>query len=318
MSYRRYALERLLVAALLLIGTSLVLFAMLRLLPGDPAQVILGLRYTPEAAAAISERLGLDEPLPVQYLRWIGRAVQGDLGQDYRSNRPIGQILRQRLPVTLELALLAMAFAVAIALFVGVAAVALRNRWGAWASEALSTLGMSLPEFWLGIMLILFFAEQLRWLPPSGFVAPGEDLGENLRRMLLPSLTLAIGLAAVLLRFLDSGLRQALRQDYIRSARARGVAERTVVAKHALKNAALPVVTVVGLQFGYLLGGAVIVEEVFSLPGLGRLVVAAVTERNYLVAQAAILVVVAMFVTVNLVVDLLYGLLDPRIQARSG
>ncbi len=310
----QYSLQRLVIALLLVIGASIVLFMMLRLLPGDPTRAILGLRYTPEAAATIEARLGLDRSLPEQYLLWIGPALRGDFGNDYRSNRPVGVLLRQRLPVTLQLTAMAMVIAVTLALTIGVIVTMYPRRASTSLAEGFSIIGMSVPEFALGILLILLFAEQLRWLPPSGYVDPGTDLVANLRRMILPSLTLGIGLGAVLLRFVQSGLASAMSEDYVRTARARGVTRLMLVWKHALRNAALPVITVVGLQVGYLFGGAVIIEEIFSIPGIGRLIVTAVTDRNYLVAQSAILVVVALFVFVNFVVDVLYGLLDPRIR----
>jgi peptide/nickel transport system permease protein len=314
LSYGPYILQRLIVSLLLLVGASIVLFLMLRLLPGDPSRVILGLRYTPEAAQQITERLGLNRSLPEQYFLWISQALRGDLGQDYRNNRPIGVILRQRLPVTFQLAIMAMLFAVVLAFLIGILVTIYPFQVNQWVSDMLSTLGMSLPEFWLGIMLILLFSEQLRWLPPSGYVNPGDNLLGNLQRMVLPSLTLGIGLAAVLLRFIQTGLAAVMKQDYIRTAKARGLTYTRVVLKHALRNASLPIITVIGLQLGYLLGGAVIVEEVFSLPGVGRLIVSAVMERNYLVAQSAILVVVTYFIAINFLVDLLYGVLDPRIR----
>ena len=310
----QYTLQRLGIAILLVIGASIVLFLMLRLLPGDPTRAILGLRYTPEAAATIEARLGLDRSLPEQYLLWIGPALRGDFGNDYRSNRPVGVLLSQRLPVTLQLTAMAMVIAVTLALTIGVLVTMYPRRANTSLAEGFSIVGMSVPEFALGILLILLFAEQLRWLPPSGYVDPSTDLVANLRRMILPSLTLGIGLGAVLLRFVQSGLASAMSEDYVRTARARGVSRLMLVWKHALRNAALPVITVVGLQVGYLFGGAVIIEEIFSLPGIGRLIVTAVTDRNYLVAQSAILVVIALFVFVNFVVDLLYGLLDPRIR----
>lgn len=310
----RYTLERLGAAVLLVFGASIVLFLMLRLLPGDPTRVILGLRYSPEAAAAIETRLGLDRPLPTQYLLWIGPALRGDFGNDYRSNRPIAQLLRQRLPVTLQLTVMAMLIAVAIALAGGLLAAVFPNALSRNGAEGFSILGMSVPEFALGILFILLFAEQLRWLPPSGYTPITTDAVDNLRRMALPSLTLGVGLGAVLLRFVQTGLSAAMAEDYVRTARARGVSRLGLVWRHALRNAALPIITVAGLQVGYLLGGAVVVEEIFSVPGLGRLIVTAVSDRNYLVAQSAILVVVALFVLVNFIVDVLYGLLDPRIR----
>ncbi len=314
MNLSRYILERFIIALLLVAGTSVVLFLMMRLLPGDPAQVILGLRYTPEGAARIHESLGLNRSLPEQYLLWIGNALRGDLGEDYRNNKPIREILFQRLPVTIELALFSMLFAVILALLIGVLIEIYPKVLYHRLADGVSILGLSLPDFWLGIMLILLFAETLRWLPSSGYVSFAENPLENLRRMVLPSLTLGIGLASVLLRFVQSGLAAVMSEDYVRTARSKGLSRLSLVLKHALKNASLPIVTIIGLQFGYLLGGAVIVEEVFSLPGIGRLIVAAVMERNYLVAQAAILVVVTLFIGINLVVDVLYGLLDPRIQ----
>ncbi len=310
----QYTLQRLAVAVVLVAGASIVLFLMLRLLPGDPTRVILGLRYTPEAAAAIETRLGLDRSLPEQYLLWIGPALRGDFGNDYRSNRPIATLLAQRLPVTLQLTLMAMLIAVAIALGVGVFVTTYPHRLHRRSSEGLSVLGMSVPEFALGILLIAVFAEQLRWLPSSGYVSPSDDLLGSIRRLALPSLTLGIGLGAVLLRFVQTGLASAMTEDYVRTARARGVPRPMIVWKHALRNAALPIVTVAGLQVGYLLGGTVIIEEIFGLPGLGRLIVSAVTDRNYLVAQSGILVVVALFVFVNFLVDVVYGFLDPRIR----
>jgi peptide/nickel transport system permease protein len=309
-----YTLQRLGIAIILLAGASIVLFVMMRLLPGDPTRTILGLRYTPEAAAVIEARLGLDRSLPEQYVRWIGPALRGDLGTDYRSNRPVSVLLGQRLPITLQLAAMAMLVAVTMAFAIGLLVTIFPHRANRAAAEGVSVVGMSIPEFALGILLILLVSEQLRLLPPGGYVSPTVDLVGNLRRMALPSLTLGIGLGAVLTRFVVTGLTSAMAEDYVRTARARGVPRLGLVMKHALRNASLPIITVIGLQVGYLLGGAVIIEEIFSLPGVGRLIVSSVTDRNYLVAQSAILVVVALFVLVNFVVDVLYGLLDPRIR----
>lgn len=315
MRFWQYTAQRLAVAVLLIVGASIVLFLMLRLLPGDPTRVILGLRYTPEAAETIEARLGLDRSLPEQYLLWIGPALKGDFGADYRSNRPIGELLSQRFPVTAQLTLLSMLVAVTIALTGGFLATAFPNRVNRFGAEGFSIVGMSVPEFALGILLILVFAERLRWLPPSGYTSPANDPVAFLKGMALPSLTLGIGLGAVLLRFVQTGLANAMTQDYVRTARARGLSQLGVVSKHALRNAALPIITVAGLQLGYLLGGTVIIEEIFALPGLGRLIVSSVTDRNYLVAQSGILVVVSLFVLINFVVDVLYGVLDPRIRS---
>ncbi len=314
MQLTRYAIERLVLLLPVLFGTSLIIFFLLRLVPGDPAMVIMGLRATPEGLAVIREDLGLNLPIHEQYLLWIGNLLQGDLGQDYRSHVAVTQLLKDRLPVTIELTLLSLLMAVALAIPLGVRA-AVRPRGAADNSaQLLGLLGISIPDFWLGIMLILALSLGLGLFPSSGYVPLSESILGNLRSFFLPSLTLAVGLAAVLVRVTRSAMLEVLDQNYIRFLHAKGLRHRLVIYKHALRNAGIPIITVIGLQFGYLLGGAVIVEEVFSLPGVGRLIISATLERNYPVVQAGMLVVALMFILVNLVTDLLYAALNPKIR----
>jgi len=312
----RFLARRLLLTIPVLFGMSVVVFLLIRLVPGEPAQVILGLRATPEGLAAIHRDLGLDLPLHRQYVQWLSNFVTGNMGQDYRSHMAVTVLLRQRLPVTLELASLAMLLSVVIAIPLGVAAAVRRGGAADRTATLLGLVGISIPDFWLAIMLILFVALELGVLPSSGFRPFGEDAAGNLRSLLLPAVTLAAGLAAVLVRMTRASMVDVLSREFIRFARAKGLRERLVVYKHALRNASIPIITVIGLQSGYLLGGAVIVEQVFDLPGLGSLTVSATLERNYPVVQATAMVIGLMFVAVNLATDVAYALLNPRIRAQ--
>lgn len=312
----RFLVRRLLLTIPVLFGMSVVVFLLIRLVPGDPAQVILGLRATPEGLAAIRRDLGLDLPLHQQYVQWLTQFLTGNMGQDYRSHVPVTLLLRQRLPVTLELAVLAMLLSVIVAIPLGVAAAVRRGGPADRTATLLGLVGISIPDFWLGIMLILFVALELGALPSSGFRPAAEDLLGNLRSLILPATTLAAGLSAVVVRMTRASMTEVLSRDFIRFARAKGVGERLVIYKHALRNASIPIITVIGLQSGYLLGGAVIVEQVFDLPGLGSLTVNATLERNYPVVQATALVIGLMFVAVNLATDVAYALLNPRIRAQ--
>lgn len=309
-----YIGQRIILLVPVLFGTSLLVFLLLRLVPGDPAQVILGLRATPEGIANIREQLGLEQPLPQQYVIWLGNLLQGDFGQDYRSNIPVSQLLRERLPVTLQLTLMSMLLAIVIAVPLGVRAAVRPNSAADRGAAALGLVGISIPDFWLGIILILAFSLGMRWFPSSGYVPLDEGLFNNLRSFFLPALTLAVGLSAVLVRITRSAMQEVLGRDFIRFLQAKGLRRQLIIYKHALRNASIPIITVIGLQFGYLLGGAVIVEEVFSLPGVGRLIVTATLERNYPVVQAGVLVVALLFILVNLITDVLYGILNPRIR----
>ena len=310
----RYVVSRLLLLLPVLFGTSLLIFLLLRLIPGDPAQVILGLRATPERLLIVREELGLDLPVHQQYGQWLGKLLSGDLGQDYRSNEAVTSLLRVRLPVTIQLTLMSLALAIAVALPLGIRAAIKPGGIADRLSMGLGLFGISIPDFWLGIMLILLFSLGLRIFPSSGYVRLNEDLLGNLRSFFLPALTLAVGLSAVLVRVTRSAVLEVLERDFVKFLRAKGLRERLVIYQHVLRNASIPIVTVIGLQFGYLLGGAVIVEEVFSLPGLGRLIVSATLERNYPVVQAGMLVVALLFILVNLFTDVIYALLNPKIR----
>jgi peptide/nickel transport system permease protein len=308
---------RLALSVPMLLGMSVLVFLIIRLVPGDPVLAVLGLNATPELVANLREDLGLNDPIYVQYVNWLGGVLQGDFGLDYRSNEPIGSMLLDRLPVTLELTGLALLLSIVFAIPLGVIAAVRRGRVADKATQSVSLVGISIPEFWLGIMLILIFSLGLGLLPSSGFVPFRDDPVENIRHMILPSFTLAVGLAAVLIRITRTAMLGVLHEDYIRFTRAKGVGERTVIFKHALRNASIPIVTVVGLQCGYLLGGAIVIEQVFALPGVGRLVLDSVLQRNYPVVQASVLMVGLMFVLTNLAADLLYAVLNPKLRTSA-
>lgn len=309
--------RRLGLAVPMLLGMSVLVFLIVHLVPGDPASAILGLNQTPELIARVRRDLGLDEPLIVQYFTWLGNVLQGDFGTDYSSNAPIGELLTQRLPVTIELALAALLVAVVVGVPLGVLAAVRQGRAADAGAQAVSLAGISVPDFWLGIMLILAFSLGLGLLPSSGWVPLSQDPVENLRHVALPALALGAGFAAVLIRVTRAAMLDVLSRDYIRFCRAKGVPERTVILKHALRNAAIPITTVIGMQAGYLLGGAIVVEQVFSLPGIGRLVLDAVLQRDYPVVQAAVLVIGVMFIVVNLAADVLYAVLNPRLRVTA-
>jgi peptide/nickel transport system permease protein len=292
---------------------SFLVFFIIRLVPGDPALVILGLRATPESLATLREQLHLNDPLHVQYGNWIWNAVRGDLGQDFRTHEPITDMILTRLPVTLEMAILGLLFAALLGIPLGILA-AVRRGPADVASTGLGLFGISMPEFWLGVMLILLFALELGWLPSSGYVPMRESVVENLKHMILPAVTLGVNFAAVLTRTTRSAVVDAMNRPFVQTARAKGLRERSVVVGHVLRNSALPILTVMGMQFGYALGGAVIIEQVFALPGVGRLTLNAVLERNYPVVQGAVLVVTFLFMLTNIVTDSLFAVVDPRIR----
>jgi peptide/nickel transport system permease protein len=306
--------RRVLLAVPMLLGMSLVVFLIVHLVPGDPATAVLGLNATPELVQQLRTDLGLDEPLVTQYLTWLGNVLTGDFGRDYSSNAPISELLSERLPVTIELAVAALVVALVIGIPLGVAGAVWRGRAPDAAAQGVSMVGISVPDFWVGIMLILAFALGLGVLPSSGWVPFGEDPVENLRSLILPALALGLGFGAVLIRVTRAAMLDVLSQDYIRFCRAKGVPESRVILKHALRNAAIPITTVVGMQAGYLLGGAIVIEQVFALPGVGRLVLDGVLQRNYPVVQGAVLVIGAMFIAVNLAADVLYAVLNPRLR----
>jgi ABC-type dipeptide/oligopeptide/nickel transport system permease component len=304
----QFLIRRLVSSVFVVFGVSVAAFSMVHLVPGDPVAIMLGERATPADVARLRGELGLDEPLPVQYLDYVSRAVRGDFGESIRSGQPVLGEISDRVAPTLELALAAMAIAVALGILTGVTAATSKSSAADFGTMAVSLVGLSLPTFWSGLLLIYLFGLKLGWFPVSGAGGP--------QALLLPAVTLALPAAAVLARLTRSSMLEVLGQDYVRTARSKGLPEDVVVYKHALQNAFIPVLTIMGLQFGALLGGSVIVESVFARPGLGRFAVDAILARDFPVVQAIVLLAGVVFVLVNLLVDILYSVLDPRISLR--
>ncbi len=311
---QRYVVRRVAALAVTLFFVSLLIFVVVRVLPGDPALIILGLEASPETVARVRHALGLDQPIPVQYARWVGQALRGDLGRSIQYDLPMGTLILSRLAVTLPLTLLAAGFMIVAAIPLGVFAATRHRRWGDYLTMTLSQLGVAVPGFWAGLLLILLFSVRLGWVQSGGFDGWGAGLWPGLRSLLLPAIALGLFQFAVLARTTRSALLEVLREEYVKTARAKGVAERAVLFRHALRNALIPIVTVAGIQLGQLLAGSIILESVFYLPGLGRLTLAAISARDLPVVQGVVLFVASMIVTVNAAVDILYGLLDPRIR----
>jgi peptide/nickel transport system permease protein len=309
-----YVARRVLVAIPLLVGMSLLVFGLMRFVPGDPAVVVLGFKATPDGVKAFRQEFRLDDPLPEQYLRWVGGIARGNFGVDFRQNEPIGEMIAARLPVTLELTLLAALLAALIGVPLGLLGGGRRGGVADRAAQTVGLVGISIPDFWLGIMLILLLSLGAGLMPSSGFVPFREDPLENLLHLALPALTLAVSRAAVLGRLTRAAVLDTVHRGFVQYARAKGLGERAVLFRHVLPNAAIPIVTVLGLQVGYMLGGAIVVETIFALPGVGRMTLDAVLERNYPVVQSTVVVVGAMFMLVNLLTDLLYGVFDPRVR----
>ncbi len=310
----RFIVRRLLTTILVALGVTFISFLIIHLVPGDPARIMLGLNATEEKVIEVRRAMGLDRPFLVQYGSWLWDLMRGDLGESFITGQGVTEAVLQRLPRTLTLAGAALLLALLIALPAGIVA-ALRPRSGvAYFATLFSQVGVSIPDFWMGIMLILLFSLTLRWLPPSGYVAFSEDPMGWLSHLILPAITVGIVSGSVLTRFVRSAMLEALHQDYVRTARAKGLHERRVVLRHVLQNALIPVVTVVGLQLAGLLGGVVIVEVIFAWPGLGRLALDAVQRRDYPMVQGAVLFVALSFALINLIVDILYAYLDPRIK----
>ena len=313
-----YLVNRLVQFVLVLSFLSIIVFTIVRLIPGDPAAVMLGTEATPQVLAQIRQEMGLDQPIPVQYVKWLQNVLAGNFGTSWVSKKPALELILGALPVTLQLVVAAFAVALLIAFPAGIFSAVRPRSWIDQSSTTFALLGISLPSFWLGIMLILLFALQLGWLPPSGYLPITVDPLGALRTSALPAATLGVALAAPLTRFLRSGMLDVLGLDYVRTARAKGLTEHRVVGRHALKNALLSVVTVLGLQLGTLLGGSIVIEQLFGWPGIGRLSLAAIQQRDYGVVQGIVLFVATGFVLINFTVDLLYLYLDPRIRYRAG
>ena len=297
-----------------LVLVSMLIFGLQQLLPGDPAKILAGEDQDPQVIAYLQAKLHLDEPLPVRYGYWVWGVLQGDLGESVRTQLPVLDLILQKLPVTLELAVLAMLVAVLIGIPAGViSAVARGSAWD-HVANLLSLWGLSTPNFWLGILLIMLFSVQLGWLPASGYVSPFEDLAGNLAAMAMPAFVLGNAIAAVLMRHTRSAMLQVMSSDYVRTARAKGLNERTVVIKHALRNALTPIITLGALELGTLLSGAVLTEQVFTIPGFGKLIVDAVFNRDYAVVQGVVLFTASTYILLNLMADLAYFWVNPRLR----
>jgi peptide/nickel transport system permease protein len=307
--------RRLLIVLPTLLFVSIIIFGLQHLLPGDPAIAMAGEERDPQAIAEIRAKYNLDKPLPVQYALWAGGVLQGDLGISIRIQKPVTELLVEKLPVTVELAVLAMLVALSIGLPAGVVSALYNGRWPDYVANVIGLWGLSTPNFWLGIMMILLFSVNLGWLPASGYVPPGEDLLGNLKAMAMPAFVLGTGIAAVIMRHTRSAMLQVLSSDYLRTARAKGLAERVVIGKHAMRNAAVPVITLGALEFGQLLGGAVLTEQIFSIPGFGKLIVDAVFNRDYAVVQGVVLVTATAYILLNLLADVAYFLVNPKLRA---
>ena len=297
-----------------LLLVSVLVFLLQQLMPGDPALILAGEDRSPEAIAQIRAELWLDKPLPIQYLHWIGNVLQGDLGRSWRLREPIASLIAQKLPVTLQLGAMAFAFALLIGIPAGIIAAARRGTAVDYGVSALGLAGLSTPNFWLGIMLILLVSVHLGWLPPSGYVPLAVDWRQSLATTVMPAFVLGNAIAAVLMRHTRSAMIAALGQDYVRTARAKGLSRWSVVLRHALPNALIPVVTLGALEFGTLLSGAVLTEQVFTIPGFGKLIVDAVFNRDYAVVQSVVLVTATTYVLLNFAADLLYLRLNPRLR----
>jgi len=311
-----FILRRLLLLIPVLLGVSILVFTMIHAIPGDPTQILVGTDQliTDEQRAVIREKYGLDEPLPVQYGKWIGQVLQGDLGTSVRTRRALTYELRLRLPVTIGLTLLAGLLGTIPAVAVGVLAAVRRNSRLDYFATVGTLLGISIPNFLLATLLVLLFSVKLKWLPPIGYVSFRDDPAQNLKVMIMPAISLALPLAAILMRNTRSAVLEALSSDHVRVARAKGLSEGTVLSRHVLRNASIPIITVAGIQVATLLGGTVIIERIFSLPGIGSYIVDGINNRDYAVVTSVTLVMSTIFVLVSLFVDILYAIMDPRLR----
>ncbi len=313
-----FTIRRLIQAVPVVFISTVAVFLLLHLVPGDPAIAIAGSDARPDTIAAIRKDLGLDEPLPVQYALWMGRVLRGDLGVSYASKISVADQIAQRIPATLELTLAGLGLAILISIPTGVVAAVRERSFADWLVSSFNAFAIAVPNFWFGILMILLFGLALGWLPPSGRGDLTRDPGTALTFLILPALTLALNQSAVLSRFVKSSMLEVMHEDFVRTARSKGLREWLVIQRHVLRNALVPVATVLGIQFGRLLGGAIVVESVFAWPGLGRLILQGIGNRDYAIVQGVLLLLVVTFVFVNLIVDLAYGLLDPRIRLSRG
>jgi peptide/nickel transport system permease protein len=310
----RYLVARFAGMAVVMFVVATIVFIIVRVVPGDPAAIMLGPDATAADVAALRERLGLNQPLPVQYVIFLARTLVGDLGQSIFLNRPVLQAIAERAEPTICLTLMAIVLALAIGLPAGIASAVYRGRFADQAALALAMLMASMPAFWLGLLLIQRFSVDLGWFPVAGYGDPGASFLERMRHLILPAIVLGLGSSALITRFTRASMLDVLGEDYVRTGRSKGLSEPVIVLKHALRNALIPIVTVIGLAVALLLGGAVVTETVFALPGVGNLVVSAVLRRDYPVIQGALIVIAAVYVLVNLAIDLLYLVIDPRVR----
>ncbi len=310
----RYTVKRLVYIIPTLVLVAVMVFLLIHMIPGDPALVMLGSDASPEEVAMVRDALGLNKPIYQQFLLWIGQMAKGDFGVSIQTGIPVMASIRERFPVTLTLTTLALVFSLIIALPSGILAAVRHNKKSDYVFMIGTIVGVSAPGFWLGLMALLIFSYKLGWFPSTGYVAIWEDFWMGFRYMLLPSISLGLFMAAVVARMVRSSMLEVLRLEYVTHARAKGLGEWKVITKHALKNAFAPTLTTIGTQYGMLLGGAVVTETVFSLPGLGKYIVVAINMRDYPVVQGSILFIAVVYVLINLVVDLLYGFFDPRIE----
>lgn len=314
-----FLLKRLLTLVATLIGASIVVFAVLEVLPGDAAQMLMGPDAEPEAVTAMGQQLGLDQPALTRYWQWIGGLLQGDMGDSYVYGSPVAELVWERLAVTVPLAVMAMCITAVLAIAAGVFAAANHKRWGDVGLMGLAQIGIAIPNFWFAILLILLFSVKLQWFSAGGFPGWSEEAGGGfwpaLQALLLPAVALAVVQAAILARITRSAVLEVLREDFVRTARAKGLSRGEALWRHVLRNAMIPVVTVMGLQFANLLAGTIVVENVFYLPGLGRLIFQSISNRDVIVVRNCVLLLAAMVVVVNFVVDVLYAAIDPRIKA---
>lgn len=306
--------RRLAIAVPTLIIASMIIFALQQLLPGDTATALSGEERDPEVIAFIREKYHLDRALPVRYAYWASDVLRGDLGESIRLQQPVSALIAEKLPVTLQLACMAMAIALIIGVPMGILSAVKQGRTADYVANGIALWGLSIPNFWLGILMILFFSVYLGWLPASGYVPPSESLTENLKAMIMPAFVLGNAIAAVIMRHTRAAMLQVLQSDYVRTARAKGVAPLSVIIRHCLRNAAVPIITLGALEFGQLLSGAILTEQIFSVPGFGKLMVDAVFNRDYATVQGVVICTAATYIVLNLLADVAYVLVNPKLR----
>ncbi|MEA2582970.1 MAG: peptide/nickel transport system permease protein [Thermomicrobiales bacterium] len=300
-----------------LLGLSFLIFMLTRLIPGDPAVLMLGRGASPEAVTILRHELGLDRPAVIQFFSWLAKMIRGDMGTSTRLDLPVSELVFERYPRTISFVLFGSAIALVYALATGTLAARKRNSWVDLLVTSVSLFGISVPTFWLGVLLVLFMSVRLQWLPASGYVGPTEDFGEYVKHLLMPGTALGLAVGSLMSRVVRSSLLEALNEGYVTVARAKGLSERVVMTRYALRNALVPIITVFGIQLGYMLGGSVVIEQVFAYPGIGQLVVDAIFRRDYPLVQAAVLAYATTFLLVNLLTDVAYAVADPRLR-RAG